>query len=126
VGFESGLLNEAVAAFSTIRQRVEVFLSQYNTEEAKNSEGRKEDLFRDSDQFPEIDNCKACLAAVEYELEEELNSARKVLSKPSLVCAESLFKDLAVAESEGAAICYRCPRRIFARNCEGPVMPVCC
>jgi DNA mismatch repair protein MSH3 len=90
VGFESGLLNEAIVALPEIRQRVETLLSQYNTEKAKDAEVRKEDLFQDPDQFPEIDNSKACLAAVEYELEEELKSARTVLSKPSLVFVVSI------------------------------------
>jgi DNA mismatch repair protein MSH3 len=85
VGFESRLLNNAIAAFPQIRDRIKTFLDQYNTGEASKSEAKKEDLFRDPEQFPEIQDSKDCLMAVQYELDEELKSARKLLNKSTLV-----------------------------------------
>jgi len=66
-------------------------MEQVNQKMAR--DGKKEDLFENEKEWPELQECKKERDDKEEEIQEELRKARKVLKKPALQ-----FKQVALEE----------------------------
>ncbi|KAK4699369.1 DNA mismatch repair protein MSH3, partial [Phenoliferia sp. Uapishka_3] len=99
-GVTSPLLKRIVASLPSAN--VDNYLGELNLGEAK--EGKKADLFKESDAFESLQDAKDCLVAVEYEMKDELDACRKLLKKPALefvkVAQEEFLIEVRINESK--------------------------
>ncbi|KAG8764683.1 Mismatch repair protein msh3 [Ceratobasidium sp. 428] len=81
-GFQSDILNDIAHSLPTLRAPLGVITSQINVDKARQDE--KTELWVDSEKYPQIDEAKFGILAVESELEDHLKEIRKTLGKPNI------------------------------------------
>ncbi|GAA6062466.1 hypothetical protein JCM10212_005369 [Sporobolomyces blumeae] len=81
-GFQSRLLREVIDELPKVKRIVRGLVEQVNIKSAR--DGKKDDLFENEQDWPELRACKEARDTVEAEIEGELKHARKVLRKPAL------------------------------------------
>lgn len=79
MGFESMMINEALAVLPEIKGDVAAYLDKFNFRAAK--ENDKYDFFRESEEFEAIDDHKMGIKAVESDLQEHLKEIAIQLKK---------------------------------------------
>ncbi|KAG9120901.1 Mismatch repair protein msh3, partial [Ceratobasidium sp. 392] len=80
-GFQSDILNDIAYSLPTLRGPLALIVSQINVDKAR--EDDKTELWVDSEKYPQIDEAKFGILAVESELEDHLKDIRKTLGKPN-------------------------------------------
>ncbi|KAH8117506.1 muts domain V-domain-containing protein [Phellopilus nigrolimitatus] len=81
VGFSTPVLNEIVFALPKLRSCMKQIMTCINLEKAK--EDKRDELWSDPDKYPEVDDTKMAIMAVESELADHLKMIRKILKKPA-------------------------------------------
>ncbi|KAE9400754.1 hypothetical protein BT96DRAFT_956745 [Gymnopus androsaceus JB14] len=81
-GFRSPLLNDIIFSFPALRKSINELLQTIRLKQA--ADGRKDELWFDQEKYPAIEETRMGLHAVELELQEMLQTVRKILKRPSL------------------------------------------
>lgn len=83
VDFHSPLLRAVLATLPPIKTEVAHYLDSINVESASNND--KQDLFKDTSRWPDIEKYKENVKIIEEELQSHLLGLRKDLRKPNLI-----------------------------------------
>ncbi|KAL5529107.1 hypothetical protein ACEPAG_5081 [Sanghuangporus baumii] len=81
VGFSNAILNDIIFSLPSVRDSVKKINACLNLKKA--DEDKRDELWNDPDKYPQVDDMKMAIMAVESELVDHLKTIRKILKKPA-------------------------------------------